>query len=202
MKGRALRWSQSQRNYVCADGTEVAVQQCEREKYLQVELTVGYDRDRMRAKTISVRVPRHSVAYVEEPARRYVLASTDASFNRNLSYALRSPDSGTTTFSSTVTGLSKASFETLKNLKAVNMEHASECFALSLEDTHQVFKDMFVCSRIRHVHFPEGMNEIGVHCFSYSCITSVVIPKSVRVIRYMAFMRCARLKRISFSKDS
>lgn len=49
MKERALRWSQSQRNYVCADGTEIAVQQCEREKYLQVELTVGYDRDRMRA---------------------------------------------------------------------------------------------------------------------------------------------------------
>lgn len=202
MKERELRWSQSQRNYVCADGTEVAVHQCERKTYLPVELTVGYDRDRMRAKTISVRVPRHSVAYAKEPTRRYVVVSTDASFNRSLSYALRSPDGGPITFSSTVTGLSKGSFETLKNLTAVNMERTSERFALDLEDTHQVFKGMFTFSRIRYVHFPEGMGEIGMRCFLSSCITSVVIPESVRVIRCSAFLRCSRLKRISFPKNS
>jgi len=60
-----------------------------------------------------------------------------------------------------------------------------------------------ICYRLRDVQLPNTLVRVSSCCFA-NCplLTSIVIPKSVRIIEYQAFQNCSKLTDVIFEEDS
>ena len=56
--------------------------------------------------------------------------------------------------------------------------------------------------QLRHVGLPEGISRIGSYWFNESKIKSVAVAASVRKIEEGAFMRCGKLAKVEFARNS
>lgn len=67
-----------------------------------------------------------------------------------------------------------------------------ECYSLrkvSLPTTVKIlYSNMFCgCEQLTNIILPEGVTEIGPNCFSYSGLTSIKLPSSIKFIDFTAF---------------
>lgn len=56
------------------------------------------------------------------------------------------------------------------------------------------------CRSLRDIQLPDGLETIGICCFSYSGLEELVLPPGVREIRCGAFSYCDRLRRVRLNE--
>ena len=54
------------------------------------------------------------------------------------------------------------------------------------------------CSQLREIHIPLGIKKIGSYAFSFSGLSSIVLPETVSDIEYGAFYLCENLSFVQF----
>ena len=67
------------------------------------------------------------------------------------------------------------------------MSHAPEAFGRALDQLGRTRMTQRMFSNVMHVRLPDGLSEISPNCFTDSYITSIEVPRSVRLIHACAF---------------
>lgn len=99
------------------------------------------------------------------------------------------------TVSASVMEISANAFRNCANLREVIFQEGSQL--------RTILKGAFYqCSNLVKIALPDGLETIGVGCFSESGLTEVVIPSSVTVIEKDAFSDSKNLKKVSFQERS
>ena len=62
---------------------------------------------------------------------------------------------------------------------------------------HSTFR---ACENLKAIELPNGLEYIGVNCFSESELESIKIPPAVKTIEAWTFYQCESLKHVEFSE--